>query len=67
MGNEKGVLRISKKDGVSVTLEEAELVMSCYAPGDKYNELVVQIFNPLTNQAAERSVETRNIQSIIFK
>ena len=66
-GNEKGTLRIIKKNGVSVTLNEAELVMSCYAPGDRYNELVVQIMNPLTNQIAEQPVETRNIQSIIFK
>ena len=67
VGNEKGTLRIFKKDGVSVTLEEAELVMSCYGPGDKYNEIVVQILNPLTNQPAEQTIETRNIQSIIFK
>ncbi len=67
VGNEQGSLRIIKKNGVSVTLEEAELVMSCYGPGDKYNELVVQIMNPLTNQPSEQSVEVRNIQSIIFK
>ena len=67
VGNEKGTLRIFKKDGVSVTLEEAELVMSCYGPGDKYNEIVVQILNPLTNQPTEQTIETRNIQSIIFK
>lgn len=67
VGNEKGTLRIFKKDGVSVTLEEAEVVMSCYGTGDKYNEIIVQIMNPLTNQIAEQSIETRNIQSIIFK
>jgi hypothetical protein len=67
VGNEKGTLRIFKKDGVSVTLNDAELVMSCYGPGDKYNELTVQIMNPLTDQPSEQSVETRNIQSIIFK
>jgi len=67
IGNEKGTLRITKKDGRSVVLTEAELVMSCYAPGDKYNELVVQFINPLTNQPSEQSVETRNIRWIIFK
>lgn len=67
VGNEKGTLIINKKDGVSVTLEEAELSMSCYAPGDMYNTLVVQIFNPLTNQASEQVIETQNIQSIVFK
>ena len=67
VGNEKGTLRIFKKNGVSVTLEDAELVMSCYGPGDRYNEVVVQIMNPLTNQPAEQAIETRNIQSIIFK
>jgi hypothetical protein len=67
LGNQKGTLRITKKDGVSVTLTDAEMVMSCYAPGDLYNQIVVQIMNPLTNQPAEQSVEVRNIQSIIFK
>ncbi len=67
LGNEKGTLRITKKDGRSVTLTDAELVMSCYGPGDKYNELIVQVINPLTNQPSEQPVETRKIQSIIFK
>jgi len=67
VGNEKGTLRIFKKDGVSVSLTEAELVMSCYGPGDRYNELIVQLMNPLTNQPSEQAVETRMIQSIIFK
>jgi hypothetical protein len=67
VGNEKGTLIIHKKDGVSVTLEDAELVMSCYGHGDMFNVIVVQIFNPLTNQASEQAVETQNIQSIVFK
>ena len=67
IGNEKGTLRIFKKDGRSVTLTEAELVMSCYGPGDKYNELIVQIINPLTDKPSEQPIETRKIQSIIFK
>lgn len=67
VGNEKGSLIIHKKSGVSVTLEEAELAMSCYAPGDKYNTLVVQIFNPLTEKATEQTIDTKDIQSIVFK
>lgn len=67
VGNEKGTLIIHKKNGVSVTLEEAELVMSCYGPGDKFNVLVLQILNPLTNEPTEQSFETKNIQSIVFK
>jgi hypothetical protein len=67
IGNEKGTLRIQKKNGVSVTLNDAELVMSCYGTGDRYNEIVIQIMNPITNLATEQPVETRNIQSIVFK
>ena len=67
VGNEKGTLIIYKKSGVSVTLEDAELAMSCYAPGDLYNTIVVQIFNPLTEQASEQTIEIQNIQSIVFK
>ncbi len=50
VGNEKGTLINHKKNGVSVNLEEAELVMSCYGTGDKFNVLVLQILNPLTNE-----------------
>jgi hypothetical protein len=67
IGNEHGTLQITKKNGVSVTLTDAEIVMSCYAPGDKYNEIVVQVFNPLTDQPSEQPVEVRKIQSIVFK
>jgi hypothetical protein len=67
IGNELGTLQITKKNGVSVTLTDAEIAMSCYAPGDMYNEIVVQIFNPLTEQPTEKALEVRNIQSIIFK
>jgi hypothetical protein len=67
LGNEKGILHIFKKNGVSVTLTDAELTMSCYGVGDLYNELIVKILNPLTNQPVEQIIETRNIVSIIFK
>jgi hypothetical protein len=67
VGNEKGKLVITKKTGVSVALDDAEFSLSCYRPGDKYNEIIVQIMNPVTNQSAEHKIEVRNIQSIIFK
>jgi hypothetical protein len=67
VGNEKGTLKIIKKNGVSVTLTDAEITMSCYGTGDLYNTIIVKMMNPLTNQAVEQTIETRNIQSIIFK
>ena len=50
IGNEKGTVRIFKKNGVAVTLEEAEIAMSCYGTGDKYNTVVVTLLNPLNNR-----------------
>jgi hypothetical protein len=67
VGNEKGKMQLTKKNGVSVTLEDAEISMSCYGVGDLYNTIIIKIINPLTNQSAEQTIETRNIQSIIFK
>jgi hypothetical protein len=67
VGNEKGKVQITKKNGVSVTLDDAEISMSCYGVGDMYNTLVVKIINPLNNQAAEQIIETKNIASVIFK
>ncbi|MCG8702145.1 MAG: hypothetical protein MI922_29090 [Bacteroidales bacterium] len=67
VGNEKAVIRIFKKNGVSVSLEEAEIALSCYGPGDLYNQIVVQIYNPLTEKSIEKAIDTRSIQSIIFK
>lgn len=67
LGNEKGKLNIIKKNGVEVTMDDAEIVMSCYSTGDNYNTLIVQILNPLSNQPSEFTVETRNLHSIIFK
>jgi hypothetical protein len=67
VGNEKGKVQITKKNGVTVTLDDAEISMSCYGVGDMYNTLVVKITNPLTNQPAETVIETKDIQSVIFK
>lgn len=66
-GNEKGTIRIFKTGNISVNLDDAEIFMTCFGAGDKYNQLVVQILNPLTNETVERIVETRYIQSIVFK
>lgn len=66
VGNQKASITAVKKNGVSVMLEEAELVMSCFGPADRYNEIHVQIINPLTEQKADMSIEVRNIESITF-
>jgi hypothetical protein len=66
-GNEKGTLIVYKKDGKSFTLEEAEIVMSCYSVGNKYNQIVVQVENPINNKVGELTINTNSIQSIIFK
>lgn len=67
VGNEKAVVRVYKKNGVSIALEEAEVFMTCYAVGDKYNQLVVQFINPITDEAQEKVFKTKDIQSVIFK
>lgn len=66
-GNQKGTLYIQKKNGKTFTLEEAEITLSCYGAGDKYNELVIQIENPITDQVGESTVAVNNISSILFK
>jgi hypothetical protein len=66
-GNQKGTLIIYKKNGKSFTLDEAEIVMSCYGVGNKYNQIVVQIENPINNQVAETTINTNAINSIVFK
>ena len=67
VGNEKATLRIYKKDGLMVTLTEAELVMSCYAAGDLYNQIVIQAINPLTEKVEEVTLDVKDIQSINFE
>jgi hypothetical protein len=41
-------------------------VMSCFNPSDRYNEIHVQVMNPLTDKVADLTVEMRNIESISF-
>ncbi len=66
-GNQKADVTIYKRDGVSFELNETEIVMSCYAVGDLYNQIVVQIKNPLTGKTAEKKVDVKDIDSIVFK
>jgi hypothetical protein len=66
VGNQKGSITVIKKSGVSVPLQDAELVMSCYGPSDKYNELHVQIINPLTDKLVDLTVQMNKIESITF-
>jgi hypothetical protein len=65
-GNQKGSVTVVKKNGTTVPLEEAELVMSCFNAADRYNEIHVQIMNPLTDKLVDLSVEMRQIESITF-
>jgi hypothetical protein len=66
VGNQKGTINVIKKNGVRVQLDDAELVMSCFNPADKYNEIHVQVINPLTDQKADVTIEMKNIESITF-
>lgn len=66
VGNQKGKITVIKKSGTSVPLDDAELVMSCYDPADRYNVIRVQILNPLTEKKGEMSIEMKNIESITF-
>jgi hypothetical protein len=65
-GNQKGTITVVKKNGVNVVLENAELAMSCFGPTDRYNEIHVQIINPLTDQAVDLAVEINKIATITF-
>ena len=66
-GNEKGTIIVYKKNGKIFTLEDAEIIMSCYGVGNKYNQITVQIVNPITDKVGETTINTNQVQSIIFK
>ena len=66
-GNEKGKITIFKKSGISVDLEDAELLMACYGGCEKYNQIKIQRINPITEKVIESTVDTKDIQSVIFK
>jgi len=67
LGNQKGKVTIYKKNGVSVELEEAEFSLSCYGSVEKYNELRVQVINPLTEKPIERTIPVKDIEYILFQ
>jgi hypothetical protein len=66
-GNQKGLITVIRKDGIKATLEEAELVMSCYGSDELFNQIKVLILNPLTGKPAEQTIATRDIDSVTFK
>ena len=65
-GNQKGKITVVKNGGVNVVLDQAELVMSCFGPSDRYNEIHVQILNPLTNKMVDMAVQMNQIETINF-
>ncbi len=66
-GNQKATIVVHKKNGISVAIEDAEITMSCYGVGNKYNQLAIIINNPLTGKVADKFVDVKDIQSIEFK
>ncbi len=67
IGNQKSRITVYKRNGVVVDLVEAELQLSCYGADEKYNQIKVQILNPLTEKVVERAIDVKDIDSIIFK
>ena len=67
VGNEKGKITVQRKNGVTVALEEAELVLSCYGGSERYNQLRVQVIHPLTDKKFEQVIDMKDIAVITFK
>jgi hypothetical protein len=65
--NQKGRITVVRKNGIKATLDEAELVMSCYGSGELFNQIKIQILNPITGKPAEQTIEVKDIASITFK
>lgn len=66
-GNEKGQIVVTRKNGVRVALENANISLSCYGVEEQYNQLQVQTINPLTDETVETKVNVKDIQEIVFK
>jgi len=64
--NEKGKIIVTRKNGVSVTLEQASINLSCYGAGDYKNQIKLQSTNPLTDESMEITIPVKNISQIIF-
>ncbi len=67
IGNEKASITVYKRNGIVVELVDAELQLSCYGADEKYNQIKVQILNPLTEEVVDRKIDVKDIDSIIFK
>jgi hypothetical protein len=65
--NERGKISIEKKNGISFILDDAEITLSCYGVDEKYNQLQVQIINPVTEKPTETTIDTQDIDYILFK
>ncbi|HYX06234.1 MAG TPA: hypothetical protein VE912_05830 [Bacteroidales bacterium] len=63
---EEGKLVITRKNGVTATLEDATVKMSCYGNTEMFNEIKVQIRNPITDQKAEQTIDVKDINKVIF-
>ena len=67
IGNQKARITVYKRNGLVVDLFEAELFISCFDSDEKYNQIKVQIMNPLTEKIVERTIDVQDIESIVFK
>lgn len=67
IGNQKGRITVYKRNGIVVDLIEAELFISCFDSDEKYNRIKVQIMNPLTEQIVERTIDVKDIETVVFK
>ena len=64
--NEKATIIVERNNGSVFTLEDAELIMACYGSGEMYNQLKLQVVNPLTDKVDESAFATKDIQKIIL-
>lgn len=65
-GNEQGTIVVSKKDGATFTMEDATISLTCYGVKEMYNQLEVQMQNPINNKLFEKPIDTKDIQYIVF-
>ena len=67
VGNQKGKIIVHKKSGLVVQLDDAELVVSCLGSDELYNQIKVQLINPITEKVVEKAIATNEISYIIFR
>lgn len=66
VGNQKGKIVVHRKNGVTVTLEQSELILSCMGSDEMYNQIKVEMVNPITDKKFEQTVDMMYIKSIVF-